>query len=527
MLSDNQINVYAYKRLSDVQQGKNNRSGIFRQSKCINEYIEGITKNGYSINLVELENDIGRSAYHGKHITKNANFGAFLEEIKKGNIPHGSWLLVEDVDRLTRQHFMTAVETTINPILAAGIEIHVLSTEQVFKGELNLSQQVDLLVKVDSANLYTKRLSKRTKGHWDKTFSDIRDGKRVNIQSRPLWLSWDKEKGEFFLNEKAPCIGHIFEMYIAGTGYRGIADALNRSGVPSLKNRTWQIAPIKRILKDPSTYGRLEYINRGLFVDEYFPAVVPKETFDTVQVLMQKKGSSRVRTSLLEKDNTLQGLAYCECGSPMYHKINSPKKHPRGGHYIQTVTSFRLCCTGKNNGNGCNKRDLYYPIVKEVLITSSDTFNTNKAKHHEIIDHTPEIERLEKQNQQILELTLSISNEQLLKSYIEKQEQNLEQIAELRMQESKPILDDLIPNIPLSDLTEMEINNYLRLIIKRVDVYSEGTGEKRLLLEGSENMPVLVIEYYDGHKQTIVMRDMRSAIVTKAWSSTRQGNLLN
>ena len=280
------INVYAYTRLSDAQQGKEGRSGTYRQSKAINQYIADMTNQGHVLNLKELA-DVGRSAFHGRHIGKNSNFGAFLDEIKKGGIPEGSWLLVEDIDRLTRQHFMTAVETTINPILEAGIELHVLSTGQVFKGKLDLGQMVDLLVKVDSANIYTKRLSSRVKRNWDKTFSDIRDGKKVNLQSRPLWLSWNKEKGDFFLNDKAPSIARIFEMYLAGSGYRGIADALNRSGVPSLKNRTCQIAPIKRILKDPSTYGRLEYIKQGLFVDQYFPAVVSKEMFDTVQVLMQ------------------------------------------------------------------------------------------------------------------------------------------------------------------------------------------------------------------------------------------------
>ncbi|MCK8073979.1 recombinase family protein [Vibrio sp. 1CM23M] len=519
------INAYAYTRLSDSQQAKEGRSGSERQKLSIKKYLSEQDCKGTKIDLIEMQ-DVGRSAFHGNHRHEDAEFGMFLKQVEAGYIAKGSWLLIEDIDRLTREHFLSAVETTFNPILDAGIEIHVLLTRQVFKGRLNLGEMVDLLVKVESANVYTERLSERVKGYWNKQFRDISQGKKVNLQSRPLWLSWDKDRTNYRLNIKSGCIKTIFEMYLAGFGYRGIADHLNKQGIASLKGKKWQVAPIKRILKDPSVYGRLEYLKRGLTQDGFFPAVVSKETYDRVQILMQKKGSSKVRTSLYEKDNTLQGLMYCECGSPMYHKINSRKKRPDGSYYNQTITSFRLCCTGKNNGNGCNNRDLYYPIIKEMLIKSSDTFNTNHVSQSVVIDHSAEIEGLEQQNLNIMDMTLKMNKPELIERYIQMQEVNLDLIQQLRKEETKPVTGNLLRDVTLNDLSVAEISNYLRMLIKRVDVYSEGAGVNKFLLDDSETKPFFIVEYYNGHKQAMLMHDMRTPLATTAYSSDSQGNML-
>ncbi|QFQ76889.1 recombinase family protein [Vibrio harveyi] len=520
------IEAFAYSRLSDTQQAKAGRSGLNRQHRKFQKYVVQKESEGLKIKLTPMQ-DIGRSAYHGKHLDDNAELGAFLGRVKNGDIKVGSWLLIEDIDRLTRQYFLAAFETTIQPLLEAGIEIHVTSTGTVLKGKLTLGQAVELLVKIDSANIYTERLSERVKGYWDQQFNSIRDGKKVNLQSRPLWISWDEEKQDFYLNDKASSIRLIFDLYLDGHGFRSIAEQLNAKGMKSLKGKQWQLRPIKNILQSPSTYGLLKYIERGLVIDDYFPAVINKSTFDIVQLLLQKRARSQVRKSIHEKDNTLQGLVFCSCGCPMYHKVLTPKKKPDGTRYPQSVASFRLCCTGKNNGAGCKTKDLYYTVVKEMLVKSSDTFNSNMSKSVEVIDHSEEIQRLELENRRILALTIKVTCDELTAQYIEMQQTNIQKIKNLKADERKPDINSALLDVKFDDLTEAEVSNSLRLIIKRVDIHSEGLGRSIFNYPDSESMPVLSVEYYNGHKQLMLMPDMRKPIAVTAYDSANmQGNML-
>src|SRR3954463_419532 len=45
--------------------------------------------------------DLGVSAFRGKNTTRGKLF-EFLEEVRNGRITRGSWLLIEDFDRLSR-----------------------------------------------------------------------------------------------------------------------------------------------------------------------------------------------------------------------------------------------------------------------------------------------------------------------------------------------------------------------------------------------------------------------------------------
>ncbi|HIF9241236.1 TPA: hypothetical protein ACX6RC_003821 [Photobacterium damselae] len=103
------IEAFAYSRLSDSQQAKVGRSGLNRQHRKFQKYIVQKELEGLKIKLkLKPMQDIGRSAYHGKHLDDSAELGSFLGRVKNGDIKVGSWLLIEDIDRLTRQYFLAA-----------------------------------------------------------------------------------------------------------------------------------------------------------------------------------------------------------------------------------------------------------------------------------------------------------------------------------------------------------------------------------------------------------------------------------
>lgn len=68
--------------------------------------------------------DAGVSGYSGKNITDGA-LGAFIKAIEAGDIAPGSFLLIEDIDRLSRLPVMEALGV-FQRIIGAGITIVTL-----------------------------------------------------------------------------------------------------------------------------------------------------------------------------------------------------------------------------------------------------------------------------------------------------------------------------------------------------------------------------------------------------------------
>jgi len=88
---------YSYIRFStpDQLEGDSQR----RQLELSINYCE---KNNLKLNESTTIKDLGVSALQGTHI-KEGFLGHFFEAVKTGTIERGSYLLIEDFDRLSRQ----------------------------------------------------------------------------------------------------------------------------------------------------------------------------------------------------------------------------------------------------------------------------------------------------------------------------------------------------------------------------------------------------------------------------------------
>ncbi|MBN9523587.1 recombinase family protein, partial [bacterium] len=80
--------------------------------------------------------DLGVSAYTGAHRENPDRHGLalFLRAIEERKIPKGAYLLVENLDRLTREHLRAALTLFLN-ILDAGVHLVSLSPEKVFRAD--------------------------------------------------------------------------------------------------------------------------------------------------------------------------------------------------------------------------------------------------------------------------------------------------------------------------------------------------------------------------------------------------------
>lgn len=77
--------------------------------------------------------DKGRSGFKGDNLKKGADPCDFLTAVKAGKIPAGTALIIENLDRLSRQG-IDATTDLLKQLTQAGIEVHVIALNRVLQG---------------------------------------------------------------------------------------------------------------------------------------------------------------------------------------------------------------------------------------------------------------------------------------------------------------------------------------------------------------------------------------------------------
>ena len=107
--------AYSYRRFSSLEQSKGD--SLRRQTELSEQYaIEHNLVLDDSLSLL----DAGVSAYRGANSTEGA-LSRFIEAVKDGRVASGSWLLVESLDRLSRNTVDNALALFLQ-LLQSGIQ---------------------------------------------------------------------------------------------------------------------------------------------------------------------------------------------------------------------------------------------------------------------------------------------------------------------------------------------------------------------------------------------------------------------
>ena len=146
--------AYSYVRFSTPQQAI---------GESLNRQLEAAEKFAvdHGLEIDTSLRDLGKSAFKGSH--RKARLGAFLDLAKNGGIPSGSYLLIEAIDRLSREDTLTAL-ALVTDIIDAGVTIVTTEDRQEYSRQAIESQPhlIYVLVgKIQQANEFSKRLSGR------------------------------------------------------------------------------------------------------------------------------------------------------------------------------------------------------------------------------------------------------------------------------------------------------------------------------------------------------------------------------
>ncbi len=364
--------AYSYLRFSTTAQQEGD--SLRRQTQAAETYAK---EHGLDLDESLKFSDLGVSAYHGANVQTGA-LSIFRRAIEDGIVEPGSYLLVESLDRISRQYPLKAVGT-LSDICEMGITVITLSDGHIYTADKLQKDPQALLMSIlifIRANEESEMKSKRLKAAWKNKRSQAKE-KPLTARA-PHWLKLNDDRTGFeIIDERAQVVKDIFKLYLQGKGQVQIARELNQKGIKpwghsKTGNPMWQNSYISKILSFRATIGEFTPHNL-IYIDgkkkkaplepipNYYPKVITKRTFDRVQALrMSKESQTRGRQASRKVSNVLSFLAKCpQCGSTM--TLTSKKKNER-----------YLVCVKAKNGAGCKYKMVNYRRVQEAIFEQKE-----------------------------------------------------------------------------------------------------------------------------------------------------------
>ncbi len=339
--------------------------------------------------LDESYQDRGVSGFSGKNRQRGA-LRRFLDEVEAGAIPKNSYLLIENLDRLSRENPWDS-RAVFEGLLNSGIVVVTLADNKVYDLELMRKESftlIPVLVELDRAHRESDRKRQLSKSAWKAKQTAIEAGKFTKIKP-PAWIKRDDEKGEFWLiPERAKVVKRMFELADSGKGATAIAKLLNAEGhVTFTYGKPWAADNVDRILKMPAVVGEL-YTKR-MHVKDYFPPVIERAVFQRIK---SRRKCGYNPTGKAGKHNIFVGIAVCGvCGMSMF--LKSRVSRGRKYRYLQcsSVIKNDLCDARPYRYDKFEKHVLYHLREGALALLGVDN-NATKEIENKISEMEGEVD---------------------------------------------------------------------------------------------------------------------------------------
>lgn len=332
--------AYSYVRFSS--EGPKEGSSVERQTKRAQEWC---ARENYSLSTETFE-DLGVSAYKGANADVGA-LGAFLQAVENGAVAKGSILRVENLDRLSRQHFEEGY-LLIKRITQAGINVVTLSDNKMYRAgeQLELVDMINMIVGFERANQESKFKSERVGAAWKANAEKVAEGKRKRTTKVPAWIKFKGDtldNGSFtVIEDKAALVTELFERYASGEPTNTIATDLRNRGIPTLSAKgRWTGPLIYMLVREVTPYGTLQ-IGKGTkkerviidTVHDYYPRIVDHEIERRVRHRIQT-GAAPLK---VKQQGQTRGMLVGVLRSEEGNKAKA-KKNNRSISYVDYVTN--------------------------------------------------------------------------------------------------------------------------------------------------------------------------------------------
>ncbi|MFK0573972.1 recombinase family protein [Endozoicomonas sp.] len=298
------IYCYSYQRISSKKQLRG--TGITRQLESSAAVCE---EKGWTLDTTFRLTDIGKSAFHGRHLDDKAALGGFLKAVDDGLIKRPAVLLVESLDRLSRENIMDALELFIR-ILNTGISIYTTIDRITYNREDIKSNFGPLIISITilcRAHEESLIKSERTKKSWHYAAERLKAGGIGRSNIYPHWIDISSGK-PLIIEKEANIIRSVFDLCIdENMSYAQITQHL----VAKHGNK-YRISPagLKKLFTKKRVLGIYE---RNYEDIKSYPAIIEEARFYAAQAAIKnriKRSNGRKTSSCL---NFFKSLLKCGC----------------------------------------------------------------------------------------------------------------------------------------------------------------------------------------------------------------------
>lgn len=365
--------VYSYMRFSSAKQASG--TSIERQTEYAAEWAQ---RCGLKLDTALTLRDEGMSAYKETHVKQGA-LGVFLKAIEEGRIAHGSVLIVEALDRLSRAAPLQAV-VQLASIINAGVSVVTLKDAQEYSKESlarepwKLNQSIGLM----------------TQAHGESAQKGDRVARSLRARCRawkpgqylggrfPGWLVWDKHSETFSIDPDARAtLRAAIDLYHKGYGPRRIFDTLQAQGFKLFEGLGMQ-SRFYEVMRNRALMGErtITVMGEDFTLAGYYPAVLTADEFEAVQHGMGGRKIARMGRAS-EIPALFTGLRICTCGHCNIAMFAQNMNDKRAADGTYPDAARRLICGGTQRPEGCRMQSStsMVPLEQALVAYCGDQMN--------------------------------------------------------------------------------------------------------------------------------------------------------
>jgi DNA invertase Pin-like site-specific DNA recombinase len=320
--------AYSYLRFSKPEQGQGD--SLRRQNDLRQSWLKRnpTVRLDTSVRMV----DRGVSGYRGEHRTKSKHaLACFLDLVERGRVPVGSFLIVENLDRLTRENPVDSIPAVLQ-LVRAGIRIVQLSpVEMVYDSEMEQHHLMNMLWELSRGHAESKRKSGLCGEAWREKKKKAREDKTPHGAMCPAWIQL--VDGRYRLKEDAArTVRKIFTWSAGGLGVSRILDRLEAEQIPPIgKSGAWERSYVCKLLRNKTAIGVYQPGNGsggkrpdGEAIANYYPPAVEESLWYAAQKAADQRRQRSGRPSGARATNPFSGLLRSALDGSKLHVTTSP-----------------------------------------------------------------------------------------------------------------------------------------------------------------------------------------------------------
>lgn len=375
--------VAIYARVSTTEQAEEGYS-IDEQQRLLTEWCE---KNGYIVHEVYADRGIS-----GKSIKKRP---ALIKLIDDAQNKRFDVVLVWKTNRLARNilDLLKIVEVFDQNYISfrSYTENHETETSQ---GKLQfhmLAAIAEFERNTISENVKMGMLARAREGKWN-------GGRVLGYDIVDISTPSDKRKHtKLVINEKeAKTVKRIFELYLAGNGYKAIANRVNKEGHRGKRGKEFSISTIKTILENPVYVGMIRYDVRRNWTDKRRGDINPnpiiqKGEHEPIISQLDWEKAQHILKERSNKPNRVHGGTFpftgvmkcpqCGAGMVVMRTVNKLKDGTR------KKLEYYACGAWKNKGTAvCRSNSVRADKAESYIFEKLQELATNKQLIKEVAE---------------------------------------------------------------------------------------------------------------------------------------------